>query len=210
MGIQSVAAKTSADAANKNALAAEQAAHAARDGAAAAVQGIDVTVKQFHSAQRAWIFISNYTMSGEPEGDGFVLITCHVINSGKTPAVLTVNQNAIGFMAVGAPSPQAGFGTVEEIPEPDWSKINPGPLISIPPGLTEFKFNLHLRFSKAYADSYRRKERKAFVFSLVSYRDVFGHPHWTKACAKHTFGESLDSFEFCSHGNDTDKQYFEK
>lgn len=152
-----------------------------------------------HLDQRAWIFIPSCALDNEIGVSTAAVVTCTVINSGKTPAVSAVNQNAFGL------------SSLSKIPEPNWTKIKPGPKVIIPPsGPDQNGFTFHVSFgpvSKDFANSYNNKIHTFYLMTLVSYYDVFGQAHWTKICFTHTADTGLEAFRFCDQDNETDTHY---
>lgn len=59
---------------------------------------------------------------------------------------------------------------------------------------------------KEFIKLYTEKTAVMYIHQKLWYRDADGKPHWTKICATHEFGWSLDSWQFCEKGNNVDHE----
>jgi hypothetical protein len=186
--------------------AAAKSADAAGNANDLASQSVAQNLEASQFDQRAWIYVSRIQLLKEPDESESVIKTSVIINnSGKTPGIDFTNTTAVALTPLAA----------GESKRPDWSKAavsSPAVIFpstssvssSYPADLKETdKTRDELRLA---IRTYRAKQSRLFVRTYLRYRDVFGFPHFTEACLYHVFGDPLDSFSYCSTGNDLDSE----
>lgn len=156
---------------------------------------LDASIESSRLDQRAWLTVSNLQLTEEPNGLNNIGVLCHLINTGKTPALMVTNKTSTGtFTANTAP------------PTVEWDQIlADNPVVVFPGGFTTFtaRFN---PFTAVSLDSYKQHRSDMLIRVRIDYRDVFGAAHFTESCSYHSFGTGLTSSAFgaCKTGNEID------
>jgi len=196
-GKQSEKMSNMSDAADKIRQAAENMVTQDQRIADDAQKSLDAAIAQNRFDQRPWVTASSFQLSAEPTLDPKgITVTVNVINTGKTPALDVTPEFKIDF------SPSS------EIPVPAYILAAPQSRAILAPGITTASFTgkpLILKES-AQIDAYGLKTHRIWFQALIQYKDTFNRPHWTKVCAYHYFGQSLNVFEYCDRGNTADTE----
>jgi hypothetical protein len=182
--------------------AAKDAAYAAQSAAGTAAGALSnsetslrTTIDNFRLEQRAWVYISSFTVVKEPSVGEAAHIKFMVRNNGRTPAIFLRNQEGATIWT-------------SEPPRPDWSKVKIGYPSDLSPGDVGFVFDAYsLPVSEVAIDGYKAHTTKMYVRGRITYLDAFGHHHWVEACAMHSFGDPRNAFQLCRHNNDMDQDY---
>lgn len=175
------------------AVAAGKQAAAAKSAAENAKQSLQTTIETFHLDQRAWVAVSRFLLSNEPEADKEIKVDFWLVNTGKTPAKDEVLQSAL-FVAPHRP-PMTKF----VIP-----KISMSRFILTPGTTNQFGSTDSWKVPEPNLGQYLKKSQFLYFHAILRYTDVFQKDHWTTVCAIHTYGRPLDEFIYCEEGNAMD------
>jgi hypothetical protein len=178
-------------------LARESSEKQSRDAARASERqskaALDASIAASRNDQRAWVTVSRFALSKEPDSTGPFFMSYWFVNSGRSPALSVTSQTNVIF--------SDGVPALTDFPQV-------GPLaarVMLPPAPVERQSpNVNFLLPQ-YATRYRNHEMTMFVHILIRYADIYGRPHWTRVCVKHTFGTALDDVSYCENGNDMDQ-----
>lgn len=163
---------------------------------------LDATIDNFRLEQRAWVgptqaFPAEYLNGNKKvyveEGQqikGGVFIT----NSGRTPAR---NLNTlISLISLKADAKLDPKYMVDATTQPSNTVMQPGMTFSLRP------LPIKGIVSKADIDDLASGRYIIYMFGLITYEDIFGHPHSTKFCMYVT--PDFTTFRGCSAYNEAD------
>jgi hypothetical protein len=156
---------------------------------------LDASIAASHLDERPWVVAQRFLLSNEPEEGKMPTVTIWMINTGKTPALNLV------------PGSQPFISSSE--PPPPLAEDPAAPVTSIgvlAPGPTDMHFTTGASpFHKIGIDLYKFGSARYYIRAKITYLDVNNVRHWTTICASHAYGRNLAEFEYCSEGNDMDK-----
>ncbi len=148
----------------------------------------------FKTDQRAWLTMRGFKLNAELTPDADFTLAILMQNTGKTPAVDSMVQDA-WIIDASAPRP------FQWVPN---TAVNNG---VIPPNAPDFYVEMRSPLRRPRSDEFREYQalrRRFYVTGMFRYRDIFRQEHWTSFCAFHSFGRPVTEFEFCGSGNDID------
>jgi hypothetical protein len=153
---------------------------------------------------RAWLALSHgFTIdrepipaSANPGGKNQIKIAMPVSNTGKTPALNVYSRFYMGFVPTSWLQP----------PEPDWNTVARQSSTLIMAGEQGRQFDTApYDVIESDGSGYEVRQRKLYVWTLLTYCDVFHRPHWTKTCVFHVNDPSQPQlFSACQSGSYTD------
>lgn len=179
-------------------------------------QTLDQTRSNFAAGERAWLFI-DFRIDHEPRGvvDNVVdaqRILYPITNSGRTPALHV--RHLTDYRLSDAPMLEpdwvamAAAATKERTDTVEFYKSINKPFpndahgdFTVFPGSAQ-RFTLPISIAGENLEPYRSHNISLWVWSRVDYCDVFGRPHWTKACTVHGSPDSMNpsTFNYCLGG----------
>lgn len=171
--------------------------NAVRENSSEAQRALTATIDTAHLDQRAWVVASNFSLSEEPVENKPFKVMISLANTGKTPALDVINVGAI-YVWYGQPINNLAMPTNSR------SRAMIPPTIFGASGSGSFETGEY-KLSRRDLDQYDAKITNIYVNALISYKDVFGCPHWTRVCMFHVHGDPPEKFEFCSTGNEVDQ-----
>ncbi|MEX2304158.1 MAG: hypothetical protein WD733_24660 [Bryobacterales bacterium] len=144
--------------------------------------------------QRAWVTVNRIELKEElSEGKEFVVFF-YSQNTGQTPAIDYAAGSRLYLLPQEPPVERFGFSD-----EPAGSHPIIGPSGGIVDGRSR-PWTPAATAIRGYVAGINRLYLRAFV----SYRDVFGVPHWTAICAFHNYQSPLGEWLSCAEGNRVD------
>ena len=197
---QAIAAQTAADAATSAADTAKQTltqTKVAMDrNASQSKAALDASIANSHLDQRPWLVPSGFHLSAEPSTNAGITVTVSMLDTGKTPAIETINQSILAIATVIPPL------AVFRVPDPQ----NVNARSFIPPGIAGASFTTDppLIPNDLLLAEYTNHRARLWLYAILRYSDTFQVPHWTRICAYHILGQIADQFSFCPTGNDLD------
>jgi hypothetical protein len=154
---------------------------------------LDTSIASSHLDERPWIVGDGFAMSSEPQEGQMPTVKITMRNTGKTPALDLI------------PHSQASIW--DHCASLDESKILPPKSIGVlAPGQTGMSFKADsLPYIEKSVNEYNAGLSRYCVRAKIHYTDVNGTEHWTTLCIYHTHGRPLAEFDYCSEGNDLDR-----
>ena len=182
-----------ANAAKDAAEAATRQANHAEDSVRQAKAALDATITASHVEQRAWVGVIKVT--AETKLDIPVLFKVHISNSGRTPA--TQLRIKCWCRVISAEKP---FEPIYVPPEGHTGGIESSGVL-FPNGTGQGFVRTAQPFSDELHQAIARKEVMAYVWTRITYRDVFNEPHRTDYCA---FWDGAQGFSATAEYNEAD------
>ncbi len=145
--------------------------------------------------QRAWVSARQFLLTSELDETSAFRARVFIQNTGKTPAIDFMVQNAMALSDHVPPCFQ-------------WKQTSTAPNRGIlPPNLTDYLIQANLRTppSQDVVKRYREHKMDLYFYGMARYKDVFGKDHWTQFCGFHTFGDQLTDFGLCGSCNEMDR-----
>jgi hypothetical protein len=137
---------------------------------------LDATIAQFHLDQRAWVAVVD--IKGTPELDKVWIVTVRARNSGKTFA------KELRGTTSATPVPK-GKSLDFVVKENKTTNTNPVTVAVLAPN-ADFENVIGdpaaAKINQTALDNLTHGDITEFVHGRLSYRDVFGCPHWTTYC----------------------------
>jgi hypothetical protein len=155
--------------------------------------------RNFQADQRAWVTAKGFSVSEEPAETNDWRPRVFPQNSGKTPGLDFMVQDAAQFNPHDRVPPC--FQWIENAP-PVRGIISPN---APPESYVEGRM-FNRRPSAGELTDYRSHTIDLFFYGMFRYKDVFGKQHWTRWCGSHRYGDPLTTFEFCGACNEVDHE----
>jgi len=185
------------DAIAKQLQASKQLKEQAERTANAAESSVAVAAESFHVSERAYVYITPILRRPVAAGQQ-TLVTVALTNAGRTPALKTSVQTCL----VSSESPETTKQAHERAFRPQGSASSAKPP-AIPPG-QHFEQHLDSRLPLTEDEARQLVEGKLvmYLFSEVSYRDIFGKAHHEEICGR--LDTNLKQFNACIEFNKSD------
>jgi hypothetical protein len=159
-----------------------------------AQKALDVSIDASRLDERPWVVSQRWVMSNEPEENKMPTIQIWAIDTGKTPALDVIPLTQVSITDELSPPP---LGQTTEAPKS---------IGMLAPGAGGVSFTTEApRYLKPAIDAYNAGNARFYVRAKVTYSDVSKIEHWTTICIFHMHGHPLDEFNYCSDGNDVDR-----
>jgi hypothetical protein len=145
--------------------------------------------------QRPWVVTANMQLSSEPDVGKKISIKVTLANTGRTPATSLVNQSQM-LMGTQEPAMTRFIFPARVISRGIMAPTNPG-ISSVLSFTTD-----EIELKEPQLTAYKMKQMKLYIHALIRYRDFTSNRYWTRICSYRTFGDPLDSFNYCEDGNE--------
>jgi hypothetical protein len=157
-------------------------------------KGLNETIKNFRSGERAWIGVTNVTVNGEETTYPSVIsYYVSIMNVGHSPGLAVTDY---------------GYQTVEQgrnfrLPS---HNVTVDPLHS---SATMFPNVPHIGAGRHFLTpdeiaAVNGRTSFFYAYGTVSYKDIFSHPHWSHYCYRFDTKGGNQPFHVCDTYNDTD------